>query len=89
MRQRSCQTALRVARVPRGIRAMPAKEKPRVSRGDDFLCAGLPKYRAFYAKVSYKTRNPLKLKLKSEKVLAAVSSQTPFLPIKGVFVLSG
>ena len=37
MRQRSCQTALRVARVPRGIRAMPAKEKPRVSRGDDFL----------------------------------------------------
>ena len=39
MRQRSCQTALRVARVPRGIRAMPAKEKPRVSRGDDF-CFG-------------------------------------------------
>ena len=37
MRQRSCQTALRVARVPRGIRAMPAKEKPRVSRGDDFF----------------------------------------------------
>lgn len=39
MRQRSCQTALRVARVPRGIRAMPAKEKPRVSRGDDFFYA--------------------------------------------------
>ena len=32
----SCQTALRVARVPRGARAMPASEKPRVSRGDGF-----------------------------------------------------
>ncbi|HIV79864.1 MAG TPA: hypothetical protein IAB13_02755, partial [Candidatus Avanaerovorax faecigallinarum] len=40
---RSCQTALRVARVPRGARAMPASEKPRVSRGDGFLfAAGIP-----------------------------------------------
>ena len=37
MRQRSCQTDLRVARVPRGTRAMPVNEKPRVSRGDGFI----------------------------------------------------
>ena len=36
MRQRSCQTDLHVARVPRGTRAMPVNEKPRVSRGDGF-----------------------------------------------------
>ena len=36
MRQRSCQTDLRVARVPRGTRAMPVNEKPRVSRGVGF-----------------------------------------------------
>ena len=37
MRQRSCQTDLHVARVPRGTRAMPVNEKPRVSRGDGFF----------------------------------------------------
>ena len=40
MRQRSCQTDLRVARVPRGTRAMPVNEKPRVSRGVGFLDGG-------------------------------------------------
>ena len=39
MRQRSCQTDLHVARVPRGTRAMPVNEKPRVSRGDGFIGA--------------------------------------------------
>ena len=39
MRQRSCQTDLHVARVPRGTRAMPVNEKPRVSRGDGFIVA--------------------------------------------------
>ena len=33
MRQRSCQTDLHVARVPRGTRAMPVNEKPRVYTG--------------------------------------------------------
>ena len=37
MRQRSCQTDLHVARVPRGTRAMPVNEKPRVSRGGWFF----------------------------------------------------
>ena len=37
MRQRSCQTDLHVARVPRGTRAMPVNEKPCVSRRDSFF----------------------------------------------------
>ena len=49
---------LRVGRVLRGIRAMPACEKPRVSRGDHFCMAGRKAPARFYG---FKTLFPQKI----------------------------
>ena len=56
MRQRSCQTDLHVARVPRGTRAMPVNEKPRVSRGDGFLHIWLNSFSLQFANTEFLIR---------------------------------